>query len=167
MTTRVTALVAKALVALVLGCAPALASAGGCSLSTSGMAFGRYQPLTLPGKVSSVDNISDATLSMVCTGIAGGGVYSVALGSSFGGSVSPRLMVNPQGGPEMQFNIYLDPTYSTIWGDGTTGGVFSGTISPGDSGRTFTAYGKVPGGQNGLRVGSFSASLVVTLRYDP
>lgn len=150
-----------------LGCAPALAAAGGCSLSTSGLAFGNYQPVTLPGKVSSVDAVSNATLSMVCTGITTGGFYSVALGSSSGNSFSPRLMTNPQGGPQMQFNVYTDPTYSTIWGDGTTGSVFTGTLAPGYSARTFTAYGKIPAGQNGLRVGSFSATLVVTLRYDP
>ena len=39
--------------------------------------------------------------------------------------------------------------------------------APGDSSRSFTAYGKVPAGQIGLRVGSFSTSLLMTLTYNP
>ncbi|MES2632077.1 MAG: spore coat U domain-containing protein [Pseudomonadota bacterium] len=161
-------LLRKAAVALALGSAAGLATAGGCSLSTSGLAFGTYQPLTLPGKVTSTDSTSDGSISMVCSGIVTGGSYTVALGASaVGNSTSPRLMVNPQGGPHMQFNVYLDPAFTTIWGDGTTGSMFSGTIAPGDSSRTFTAYGKVPAGQIGLRVGSFSTSLLMTLTYNP
>ncbi|WP_048439432.1 spore coat U domain-containing protein [Caenimonas sp. SL110] len=158
----------KAAAALAASCVAGFATAGGCSLSTSGLAFGAYQPLSLPGKMSSADSISDGSISMVCTGIVTGGSYSVSLGSSpVGNSMSPRLMANPQGGPHMQFNVYLDPGLTTIWGDGLTGSVLSGTIAPGDSNRSFTAYGKVPAGQNGLRVGSFSATLLVTLTYNP
>ena len=76
-------------------------------------------------------------------------------------------MINPMGGPNMQFNIFLDPGHATIWGDGSMGGVLSGTIATGDNSRVHTAYGKIPAGQNALRVGNFSATLVMTLTYSP
>lgn len=158
----------KAAAAFAVSSAASLAMAGGCSLTTSGLAFGSYQTLAFPGQANSADSISDGSISMVCSGIVTGGTYTLALGSSpVGNSMSPRLMANSQGGPYMQFNVYLDPGFSMIWGDGATGSMFSGVIAPGDSSRTFTAYGKAPGGQGNLRVGTYSTSLVVTLSYNP
>jgi spore coat protein U-like protein len=156
---------ANAAAALLLALPPA--AKAGCSLSSSGMAFGTYQPLTLAGKLVSTDRTSNATVSLVCTGVASAASYTVSLGPSTGGSYSPRYLSNPVGEPPMAFNIYLDPSHTVVWGDGTAGTRLSGSIPAGDSHRTHTVYGKVPAGQKALRPGSFSGTLSMTLTYNP
>lgn len=154
--------------ALLLALATAGQAQAGCTVSSSGMAFGAYQPLTFAGKLTSVDVTSNASISVVCSGIATGGAYTIALGpSTAGNSISPRYLSNLSGGDNMVFNIYTAPTYSTIWGDGTTGAVISGGIPTGDSNQSQTVYGKIPAGQNMLRAGSFSGSMTMTLTYNP
>ncbi|MGZ5201401.1 MAG: Csu type fimbrial protein [Telluria sp.] len=152
-----------------LGHGPALAA--GCSVSSSGLAFGRYEPLTFEGRLLSVSVTSDATISVACTGIVTGGAYSIALGPSMTGGgdrISTRYLSNPAGGPDMAFNVYRDPSYTSVWGDGiTAGATLGGTIGPGDSNLTHTVYGRIPGGQNTLRAGSFSTSMTITISYNP
>lgn len=140
----------------------------GCTVSSSGLAFGAYQPLTFAGKLTSVDKTSDATISLSCTGIVTGGSYSIALGpSTVGNSMSPRYLANPQGAPHLAFNVYREATYSTVWGDGTGGGMIAGTIPAGDSIQSHTVFGRMPGGQSSLRVGSYSGTLLMTVTYNP
>lgn len=146
------------------------AQAGSCTVSSSGMAFGAYQPLTFAGKLTSVDVTSNASISVVCTGIASGGAYSIALGPSTTGSgdrISTRYLGNSNGGDDMSFNIYTSASYLTVWGNGTTGGLVGGSIPVGDSNQSQPVYGRIPAGQNTLKAGSFSDSLTMTLTYNP
>jgi spore coat protein U-like protein len=166
---RTGATIAVALVSS-LACGAALA-AGACAISSSGLAFGAYQPLTFPGKLVSVERPSTATVSVMCTGIAAGGAYSIGLGPGTYGAgdrISTRYLNNTvNGGALMEFNVYADAGYTTVWGNGIIGSVFSGSIPAGDSTRTHTAYGKVPAGQNTLKAGSFSDWLTMTITYNP
>jgi spore coat protein U-like protein len=156
------------LLACVMAGASAAVQAGGCTLSTTGLAFGAYQPLTFSGKLMSSDRTSDASVSMVCTGIATGGSYSLALGPSVaGGSSIPRYLANAAGGPNMAFNIFREPSYATVWGDGATGSLLTGTIPTGDSNQLHTVYGRIPGGQNTVKAGTFNGSMTMTLTYNP
>jgi spore coat protein U-like protein len=150
----------------------AAAQAGSCSVSSSGLAFGAYQPLTFAGKLTSADATSSATVSLRCTGITGGGSYSIALGpSSFGSGnrLSTRYLPNTSvGGEMMRYNLYTDASYSTIWSDGMTAGApFTGTIPTGDSQRNHTAYGRVPAGQSSLKAGNYADVLTMTVTYSP
>ena len=146
-------------------------AAGACTISSSGLAFGAYQPLSFPGKLVSVERPSTATVSVICTGIAAGGGYSIGLGpGNYGGGdrISSRYLNNTvNGGSLMEYNVYVDSGYTTVWGNGIIGSVFSGSIPVGDSSRTHTAYGKVPAGQNTLKAGSFSDWLTMTITYNP
>ena len=142
--------------------------AGSCAVSSSGMAFGSYQPLTFAGKVTSANVTSVAAVSVVCTGIVTGGSYSIALGPSTSvNSTNPRYLTNINGGANMVFNIYTEASYTTIWGDGTSGSLVSGSIPSADSNQSHTVYGKIPAGQSTLKAGSFSDSLTITLTYSP
>jgi spore coat protein U-like protein len=157
-----------ALVILLLTLVASSSMAGACSVGASGMAFGQYQPLTFAGKLASTDRLTDATVSVVCTAIVGGGSYSIALGpSTQGNTIVPRYLSNERGGPGMAFNIYLDGAYTTVWGDGFAGAVISGSIPAGDSTRAHTVFGKVPAGQSTLGAGSYSGSLTMTVTYNP
>lgn len=156
--------------ALLLTLAAVGPAQAGCSVSSSGLAFGAYQPLTFAGKLYSADVTSVADVAVVCTGIATGGSYSIALGSSTvggGDGISTRYLSNASGGDLMRFNIHTDPTYTRVWGNGTTGSLIGGSIPVGDSNQSQSVYGKIPASQHTLRAGSFAATLTMTLTYNP
>lgn len=157
------------LLALGLWSVTTLILAGSCTVSSGGMAFGTYQPLTLEGKWLSTSKTSSATVSVVCTSIAVGGSYTLSLGPSNYGSgnrIATRyLNNNANGGDLMVFNVFTDPSHTAIWGG--SGSLLSGTIGHGDSNQSHTVYGQVPAGQNTLKAGNFSDSLLMTLRYEP
>jgi spore coat protein U-like protein len=142
--------------------------AGGCSVASTGVAFGRYQPLTFAGKLTSTERTSDATISVVCTAIVTGGSYTISLGpSAAGNSVMPRYLSHDAGGPGMAFNIYVDANHASVWGDGFTGTVLSGSIPAGDSSQSHAVFGRVPAGQSHLRAGNYSGLLTLTISYNP
>ena len=144
-----------------------------CTVSSTGMAFGSYQPLTFAGKLTSVDKTSTANVRVVCTGLLALGGYTISLGPSTYGTgnlISTRYLNNTtNGGPYMAYNIYTESTYTTIWGNGTTGSLVTGTsaLIIGTSTNNHTVYGKVLAGQNTLKAGSFSDGLTMTLTYTP
>jgi spore coat protein U-like protein len=163
-------------VILALGClvaADGAHAAGACSISSTGLAFGSYQPLTFAGKLLSSDKTSSATISVVCTAIADGGAYTISLGPGqygAGNRITDRYMNNmTNGGDYMSFNVYTDGAYTIVWGMGGAGAgsTLSGSIPPGNSTPSHTVYGQVRGGQNTLKAGSYSDSMVMTITYVP
>lgn len=144
-----------------------------CTVSSTGMAFGAYQPVTLAGELTSVDKTSTANVRVVCTGLLALGGYTISLGPSTYGTgnlISTRYLNNTtNGGAYMAYNIFTENTYTTIWGNGTTGSLVTGTsaLIIGTSTNNHTVYGKVPAGQNTLKAGSFSDSLTMTLTCSP
>lgn len=156
------------LAALVFMAVAGPAIAGACSVSSSGLAFGAYQPLTFAGKLVSADKTSDGAVSVVCTGIVTGGSYSISLGpSATGNSISPRYLDRIGGDSAMVYNIYRDASLTSIWGDGVTGSMLAGSLPVGDSNHTHTVYGRIPAGQSSLRSGNYSGSLTMTITYEP
>lgn len=149
------------------------AANAGCNVSSPGMAFGSYEPLNFSGKLASRDSLSDARISIVCSQMAAAGSFALALGPSPAGSgdrISTRYMSNAAGGPDMQFNIYTNPSTTTVWGDGNTGSLINGSIpaiSFGSNTQSVTVYGRIPAGQSSLRAGAFSSELTMTLTYNP
>jgi spore coat protein U-like protein len=156
---------------LVCVVAPAAFAAGSCAVSSSGLAFGGYQPLTFPGKLASTDVVSTATISVICSAIATGGGYTISLGAGnygAGDRISTRyLNNNVNGGAPMAFNAYTQASYSTVWGNGSVGALLVGAIPVGASSQSHVVYGKIPAGQNTLAAGSFSDSLTMTISYSP
>lgn len=144
------------------------AHAGSCTVSSPGLAFGIYQPLTFTGKLLSADKTSDASVSVACSGLAEGGSYSIALGpGTAGNSIIPRYLANSNGGDPMAYNVYRDAAYTSVWGDGFTGSLITGSLPVGDSSQSHTVFGRIPAGQNTLKAGSFSGALTITLTYNP
>lgn len=144
-----------------------------CTVSSSGVSFGAYQPLTFPGKLTSTDALSTGTVSINCSAVVTVGSYTLALGPSVAGTgdrISTRFLANSNGGADMAFNLYTDANRSVVWGNGTTGSVFSGIlpiIGAISQIQNVTVYGKIPANQNTLRAGSFSGSMTMTLTYNP
>lgn len=136
-----------------------------CSVSvTNPLTFGAYHP--------SAAKTDTGTTAVSCIGIGLGQSvgYTVSLGPSGYGSgdrISTRYLNNTtNGGDYMAYNVYTDAGYSTVWGDGTTGGLFSGSFSFLITDREHTFYGKVPPGQFTLLAGAFYENLIVTVTYN-
>lgn len=144
-----------------------------CAVSTTGLVFGTYQPLTFAGKLTSSDKTSTATVTVACSGLLQLSGYTLSLGPGNygpGDRISNRYLNNTtQSSNFMAFNIFTDASYTSIWGNGTSGSLINGNtpLIIGSSTLTHTVYGKIPAGQSTLKAGSFSDSLTITLTYNP
>jgi spore coat protein U-like protein len=153
---------------LFLGCASA--GAGTCTIqSVNGVAFGAYNPL------SASPTSTNGSINLSCQlSPAFPLPFTATISLSAGGSASyaERKMVPSVGAIHLNYNIYLDPTYSTVFGDGSAGtqvaqrctplfGLGCGSVS---TATNVPMYGLIPAGQN-VSVGSYLDSIVVTVAF--
>lgn len=120
-----------------------------CTVSAGGLAFGTYDPL-LNQNVDSV-----ASIAVNCDEAV---PYSIAL-SPGSGSFGARAMIS--GNHQLLYNLYIDATLTTVWGDGSGQ---SATVNANQATATHTAYGRIPSGQN-AHVGVYNDTIVVTLTF--
>jgi spore coat protein U-like protein len=129
-----------------------ITSVAGCIISSSsGIFFGNYSsgsPLNING-----------TVQFLCTTTTPWTISSNA-GTTSGGTIPNRLLAN--GSNTLPYQLYTDSTYTTIFGNGTSGSSFTGVFDNGY--KTLTIYGKVPSGNYPLP-GSYSDSITITLTY--
>lgn len=148
---RRTAPLSVVALACVLTVVTPVARGDGCTVSTTGLNFGTYDVF------SSLNDDITATINVDC---ASGTAYSIWLSSGSGTFASRTLTTI---GSVLSYNLYLDPTRLTIWGDGTGGtGIFRGT-GTGASVET-PVYGRIPAGQNAA-VGSYSDLITITVTF--
>ena len=145
-----------------------------CAVSATGISFGQYSPLaTAPLDVAG-------SITTFCRRRDRGGgngygqnwwgdsvPYTVTLSAGAGGNFSARAMRS--GANSLSYNIYTDPTYSVVVGDGSGGSqAIQGrvTLSPwgGFGYSTSTVYGRIPAGQNAAP-GAYGDLLIVTVNY--
>jgi spore coat protein U-like protein len=120
-----------------------------CTVSTSGIAFGGYDPFV----AQDVDSVANVSVS--CDETAS---YSIAL-STGGGTYEQRVMTS--GLHQLLYNLYTDATLSTVWGDGTGR---SAMVSDTQLVATHTVYGRIPARQN-PHVGVYGDTIVITLTF--
>jgi spore coat protein U-like protein len=137
------------LLACLLSLATPSVHAAGCSVSTVGLNFGNYDVF------STLDDDITGTISVNCQASTS---YSISL-SSGTGTYSARTLLSA--GNLLNYNLYLDPTRLTIWGDGSAA---TGTVS--DTGMTgiYTVYGRIPARQNAV-VGIYADIVTVTVAF--
>ena len=128
-----------------------IARAAGCTVSTTGLNFGNYDVF------STLNDDITATIDVNCPN---GTAYSIWLSSGSGTFASRTLTAI---GSALAYNLYVDPTRLTIWGDGTGG---TATVSGTGTGTNVetTVYGRIPAGQN-VAVGSYSDLITVTVTF--
>ena len=130
-----------------------------CTVTTTGVNFGTYDPL------SQVDDGSAGTVRVVCTLILSlSGSFTVDLSTGASGSYSQRTL--KKGASSLAYNLFADSAYSRIWGNGTGGStqVSQSFTSLLVVDRTITAYGRIPAGQN-VAAGAYSDVIVITVTY--
>ncbi|VVD34393.1 Putative secreted protein [Paraburkholderia dioscoreae] len=129
-----------------------------CTVSASGVAFGNYNPL------ANANADGTGSVSVTCTGSA---TVTYTIGASTGsGAYLARKLVS--GSQTLNYNVYVDNTRTTIWGDGSSGtSLLSGNVvaTSGGAAQASTVYGRISSGQATASVGSYSDILTVTVTY--
>jgi len=128
-----------------------------CTVSTTPVSFGNYDvfsstPLDTTGTIVLYCNNPEKKPMQVTVSISSGG----------SGSFNPRQMRLAGGTDRMNYYLFIDPSKTTIWGDGTGGSsIFTSTILKAAP-LNATIYGRIPARQN-LRAGAYGDNLVVTV----
>jgi spore coat protein U-like protein len=127
-----------------------------CSVSTNPMIFSGYNTVAAATSVSTVtvncNNNGKATATPVTVSASAGN-----------GTVAQRQLVN--GVRTLDYNLYIDAAYATVWGN-ATGSQFSGTTNGTTGNASFTVYGRIRGAQN-VVPGSYATTtpVVITATY--
>ena len=102
---------------LLLGCAPparAICVLCVCTTTTSNVAFGNYSPMSF-GNTDTTGNIK-----VSCGGVASVlEPFNIAFSAGSSGSFANRRLRS--GSNTLNYNLYTDAGYTTVWGDGTGG----------------------------------------------
>ncbi len=131
-----------------------------CTVSTTGVAFGVYDP-TNPSSSTSTSNIH-TQCSVLLVSVRAQMKISLNKGS---GSYANRTMIN--GFSTLSYNLYQDPAHSIVWGDGTgSSSIITNNelIAVLGTSRNYTVYGQVPAGQY-VPSGSYNDTIIVTIEY--
>jgi spore coat protein U-like protein len=126
-----------------------------CSVSASAIDFGQR------GALNAAVNVN-GTVTVNCVNNT---PYSLSMdrGRGTGASVLNRLMTRNGGTETIKYNLYSDPAYSTVWGDGTGGSTVSGM----GTGQSFShmVYGRMPAQSPTPPPGGYSDTITVTITY--
>jgi spore coat protein U-like protein len=146
--------------------APTAWAVADCSVSSTGVAFGIYDPTT----AAATD--STGNLTLVCTHVSGGGQrvnYSVALSAGNSGTFTQRWM--RAGTSTLNYNLFDTAARARIWGDGSAGTVVISdgfAVGPGQGNNrrevVYPIYGRIPA-QQAVATGNYSDTIVVTLTF--
>jgi spore coat protein U-like protein len=132
------------------------ASAATCSFgAVVGVAFGSYNVFS-GGAVDSA-----GSLTYRCDDVFTNITIQLSRGSS--STFQPRTLI--QGAHQLAYNLYLEPSRSTVWGDGNSGtGQYGPTVPPDGSDVVLNVYGRIPSQQN-VHAGAYSDTVVVTIVF--
>ncbi len=124
-------------VAVALGAPPqaqASVKISSCSVTT---------PPTLVFITDLLGSLTSATSFKVsCSTFGSGGTASFTIALSAGnGTVAQRKQKKST--TDLTYNLYLDASRATVWGDGTTGTVYTQAISSDISNQSITIYGLI------------------------
>ncbi len=128
-----------------------------CNVSATNLAFGAVDPLG-----GNVDGSS--TVTVRCTKNS---PYTVGLnaGTTTGATIAQRKMAD--GAETMDYNLFTNATHTTIWGNSAVAPTWVSATGAGlNTPQVLTVFGRVPSGQTGLAVGSYTESTItVTVTY--
>jgi spore coat protein U-like protein len=140
-------------------------AAADCGLSTTGVAFGVYDP-TIPNNADSTGEIV-----VVCTHVSGGATqvnYTLALSAGGSGNYAQRQL---RSGTEiLNYNLFDTAAFTRIWGNGLGGtsrvpGYL--LVNPGSNSlvrASHPIYGRIPALQAAAN-GNYTDTIVVTLTF--
>lgn len=119
--------------------------------------FQQYNP------VSASPKYGNGTVTVGCSGVGVLSAYSISLSVGTGTGYTNRQLGSAAN--RLDYNLYVDPAYNTIWGNGLNG---TGAQSYGGllSLKTmdFTVYGRIPAGQD-RPSGSYTTTITITVDF--
>jgi spore coat protein U-like protein len=128
-----------------------------CSVTATSVAFGSINvtSATAPTATGGITVRCTAGTAWTATASAGNGVGATPTLRKMRHSVDTSKTLN--------YSLFVDSGYVTVWGDGSTGSGITGTgIGAND---TRTIYARVPTGQGGATQGSYADAVTVTVTY--
>jgi spore coat protein U-like protein len=130
--------------------------ANNCTISTSAMAFGAYDPVVANAS-TGLDGVG--TITTACTKGA-----TTTIGLSLGANASgvTRRLTNSAGN-YLSYEIYLDSGRSTIWGNSGSD-LLSPAAAPSKAARSFTAYGRIVSSQD-VPAGAYADTVTATVNF--
>jgi spore coat protein U-like protein len=129
--------------------------AAGCSVSTSSIVFGDYDPIR-PYDLPTVGQITYA-----CTGIH----QAVSIGLTLGNRGNSREREMSFGRRRLRYNLYIDPAGTRVWGDGTQGTEEYRVPAPVDGKAiSLMVYGRAASRQD-VSSGNYHDDVQVFVRY--
>jgi len=117
------------------------------------LAFGAYDV------TSSAPDDTQSQLKYICDSSIS--TLRINLGPGLSGSFTTRQMAS--GGNRLSYNVYTDSARTKIFGDGSAATSYYSKFLPLIDSATF--YGRIPAQQGGIRVGSYSDTLKITLLF--
>lgn len=148
--------------ALTLAAALALAApparAAQCSVAADPVLFGIHVP-TAPGPTDSTGQVN-----VTCTGVVHD--YMMSLSPGGGGSYAQRRLASALG-RSIPYQLFLDPSRTTIWGDGTGGSSpLVGSALKSRRTDSYPIYGRIPALQYPLPApGLYNDTILVTISW--
>ena len=127
-----------------------------CTIASTPLAFGSYDPVV--GNASTPLD-GTATVTITCTM---GTPASIGLDDGSNAVATQRRLTNGTAA-YLNYQIFLDSDYSTVWGADTTNRLDAGT-APSKTPRAFPVYGRIPAAQD-VPIGPFSDAVVATVNF--
>ena len=145
----------------VVVCPLAHAAVTSCSVTTTGVAFGTYTPLT-PTALAGT-----GTIDITCTVNSHKNNITIDLSTGLSNSYTQRTLVS--GTDILNYNLYLDAANTQIWGNGTgTSNIDTVTLTRKGNATTVsttaTVYGAVAALQDPAP-GTYADTITVTVNY--
>lgn len=122
-----------------------------CTVSTTGMDFGTYNPFELS------DNDSTGSFTINCDSKTR---TTVSLSTGASGTYTNRVLEN--GSYILNYNLYINNNRTRIWGDGSEG---SRTKRYNRKNVTKAIRGRIFAGQTTAHVGLYSDTVTLTVEY--
>jgi spore coat protein U-like protein len=144
--------------ALCIGSASGARAAAICSFTVvTGVGFGNYNVFNPSA------TLANGTLDVTCNGVVGPGT-SITISLAKGKSPTfNRYML--KAAIHLNYNLYLDPALTMIWGDGTSGtSVFGPTPVINNVPVVTTIYGQIPAAQD-VSGGAYIDTITATVNY--
>ena len=131
-----------------------------CDVSATGISFGVYDIF------SNTPNDGLGTISVSCKippqAPQSPLLVSIALSSGLSGNIAQRQMESANG-DRLNYNLYTNPSFSSIWGDENSFALQSILISR-DNPYTGTIYARMPARQN-VSVGLYKDVIIATINW--
>ena len=128
-----------------------------CSVTATNVAFGNVNVITAGPATATGGIVVRCTLGTPWT-------VTASVGSGAGATTALRRMrLATDLTKTLNYSLYTDSAYLTVWGDGATGTSIAGTGTGNTDARTI--YARVPTGQTGASRGSYSDAVTVTVTY--